>query len=238
LANANFAMPVVDVLRSEARQNPPSSPVAAVERPADTHFAPIGAPAFGIGRDPTNWLPSRDVTCRNCRPAAGKPLANAKFAMPVVDVLRSEARQNPPSPSSAVAAVEPPTDTHSGPIGAPALGERRDSLCEPPSLSGTREPATAASLATAGPAKSVVDVLWSEAKQNSPTFQVAAVELSTDSHFAPSSLAPNAVFWRGEGVVPCNPSEVSKSAAKAGADDTVTANTLPNNVPFFFIVFP
>ena len=238
LANANFAVPVVDVLRFEARQNPPSSPVAAVEPPADTHFGPVGAPALGIGRDPTNWLPSRDVICRNRRPAAGKPLANANFAMPVVDVLRFEARQNPPS--SPVAAVEPPADTHSGPIGALALGERRDSLSELPPLSGTRgsgEAATAASLTTAGSAEPVVDVLWSVAKQNSPAFQVAAVELSTDSHSAPNSLAPNAVFWRGEGVVPCNPAEVSKSAARAGADDTVTANTLPNNVPFFFIVF-
>ena len=158
--------------------------------------------------------------------------------MPAVDVLRFEARQNPPS--SPVAAVEPPADTHFGPVGAPALGERRDSLSELPSLSGTRgsgEVATASSLTTAGSAEPVVDVLWSVAKQNSPAFQVAAVELSTDSHSAPNSLAPNAVFWRGEGVVPCNPAEVSKSAARAGADDTVTANTLPNNVPFFFIVF-
>ena len=159
--------------------------------------------------------------------------------MPVVDVLRFEARQNPPS--SPVAAVEPPNDTHSGPIGALALGERRDSLSEVPSLSGTRgsgEAATAASLTTAGSAEPVVDVLWSVAKQNSPAFQVAAVELSTDSHSAPNSLAPNAVFWRGKGVVPCNPAEVSNSAARAGADDTVTANTLPNNVPFFSSYFP
>ncbi len=228
-------MPAFEVLRSEARQNPPSSPVAAVE---PTHCAPVGAPTLGKGRDPASWLPSRNVACRNCRPAAGKPLATAKYAMPVFDVLRSEARQNPPS--SPVAAVEPPTDTHCAPVGAPALGERRDSLSELPSLSGTRgscEAATSASLTTAGSAKSVVDVLWSEAKQNSPAFQVAAVELSTDSHSAPNSLAPNTAFWREEGVVPCNPAEVSKSAARAGADDTVTANTLPNNVPFFFIVF-
>ncbi|MCK5922317.1 MAG: hypothetical protein KAG66_15335 [Methylococcales bacterium] len=158
-----------DVLRSEARQNPPVVPAAAVDPPADWHFVPVEAPER-LGSN---------LTCINCKPTTGKALATEKRAKSSTDLLRSATRQNPSV--FVVNGVDPPDDTHSEVIGAFAL-------CGLPSLNVACKncmPATGKPLSTEKFAASACVVLRSKAKQKPLAALVIAVEPPADIHSAP-----------------------------------------------------
>ena len=187
LAKVMSAESMGDSTRSEIRQNPLALSIAAIEPSTEMHSAPIGAPAPGDESDSARGLASSNVTCKNCRSDTATSWATEKFVKPAVDVLRSEAKQNPPA--DPVAADEPPIDTHSVFVLEEALAPlSANSICT------YCKPTAGIPLATARFAKIAVDLLRSEARQNPSAFSGAEVDPPADKHSAPIDALPPRVL--------------------------------------------